>query len=175
MKLLNTAHASYRVKDLDRSLHFYCDLLGMKPLYTITYRQYVSHQRQALLESGEKADESFRKMLEDMEKRGDAVWITYLEITDHQYLELFSYEGEDQTITFVPGDFGHVGYLHLALEVEDIHAAYKELKNSDVVISTTPNMGVEKTWQFWIQDPDGNAIELMQYTEGSWQLTGGEH
>ena len=66
----------------------------------------------------------------------------------------------------------HLNYSHVALLVEDIHAAHAELVEKGVPIDTPPKLGLEGTWQMWSHDPDGNKIEFMQYTETSWQLTG---
>jgi hypothetical protein len=33
-------------------------------------------------------------------------------------------------------------------------------------------MGLDHALQMWIADPDGNTIELMEYTASSLQLTG---
>lgn len=62
--------------------------------------------------------------------------------------------------------------MHLALEVEDIQETYEELKCKDVKIKTAPSLGLENTWQLWVEDPDGNSIEFMQYEEDAWQLVG---
>ncbi len=32
-----------------------------------------------------------------------------------------------------------------------------------------PKPGLDQSWQVWIEDPDGNAIELHAYTPESWQ------
>ncbi len=30
-------------------------------------------------------------------------------------------------------------------------------------------MGSDHSWQAWLSDPDGNRVELHQYTPESWQ------
>jgi predicted enzyme related to lactoylglutathione lyase len=35
---------------------------------------------------------------------------------------------------------------------------------------TNMKMGIDHSRQAWITDPDGNAIELMEYTHASLQL-----
>jgi len=47
----------------------------------------------------------------------------------------------------------------------------KELKIKDVEV-TEISMGMDNSRQAWITDPDGNAIELMEYGPFSLQLTG---
>ena len=184
MQITNLAHASYRVSDREASLRFYRDILGLKEKFTIRYDEEVSFIEAGSGENSEeeheKTDpaqneenkEGMRAFLDSMRSQGSRVWITYLEVAPHQYVELFSSEGGEENITFDTDHFNHIGYLHLALEVDDIHSAYEEMKQKGVTLLSEPSMGIEHTWQFWILDPDGNAIELMQYTDQSWQLTG---
>ena len=164
MKILNTGHASYRVSDRERALHFYCDCLGLKKKFTISYAEILEYSKN--LPDGDPWKERMRSL-------GDEIWITYLEVAPHQYLELFHPEGCTERFHFPLSASDHIGYLHLALEVDDIHAAYEELKaKPEVKIISEPTMGIEGAWQFWLEDPDGNSIELMQYTDTAWQLLG---
>ena len=163
MNITNIGHPSFKVADREKSLHFYRDLLGLPVKFTITYSEIADFAETG----GNSMDPGSLRAF------GDKVWITYLEAAPHQYIELFDDGGATEKITHSLQEFDHIGYLHLALEVEDVHAAYEELKKSgEVKIINAPNMGIEHTWQFWIEDPDGNSIELMQYTDDSWQLTG---
>ena len=59
-------------------------------------------------------------------------------------------------------------YHHLCLEVDDLAATVEELREAGVE-ATEPSMGSDNTWQAWISDPDGNEIELHQYTPQSKQ------
>lgn len=165
MKITNIGHPSYRVSDRDKALHFYCDCLGLKKKFTISYEEFLAF---ANIPEGD-------PMRETMKGQEDQIWITYLEVAPHQYIELFHPEGAKEHFNWALDEFNHIGYLHLALEVEDIHAAYAELKAMpEVKIINEPNMGIEHAWQFWIEDPDGNSIELMQYEKDAWQLVGHE-
>ena len=165
MKITNIGHPSFRVSDRDKALEFYCGALGLKKKFTISYDEWIANM-------GLTEDDPFYKKLEPY--RGQ-IWITYVEVAPHQYIELFSPEGASEHFNWALSQFGHIGYLHLALEVEDIHAAYEELKDNPVVkIINKPNLGVDGAWQFWIEDPDGNSLELMQYEDFSWQNTGHE-
>ena len=151
MKITNIGHPSYRVSDRDKALHFYCDCLGLKKKFTISYDEFITFRQMP-------EDDPYRQMLEPLR---------------HQYIELFHPEGSTEKFNWSLQEFNHIGYLHLALEVEDIHAAYEELKAMpEVKIINAPNLGVENAWQFRIEDPDGNSIELMQYEKDAWQYTG---
>ena len=165
MNITNIGHPSYRVSDREKALHFYCDCLGLKKKFTISYAEIMEYSN---LPEGD----PWRQKMEEL---GDQIWITYLEVAPHQYIELFHPEGATEHFNWALDQFDHIGYLHLALEVDDIHAAYEELKAMpEVKIINEPNMGIEHAWQFWIEDPDGNSIELMQYEKDAWQIQGHE-
>ena len=59
-------------------------------------------------------------------------------------------------------------YAHLSIEVDDIQADTARLKNNGVAIGEI-SMGGDNTYQVWFADPEGNQIELHQYTPQSWQ------
>ena len=61
---------------------------------------------------------------------------------------------------------------YLALMVDDIFEARKELIEAGIEIDIEPNKGQSETWQMWIHDPDGNKFEIMQYTDLSLQHQG---
>ena len=93
-----------------------------------------------------------------LERDGEpSPWIVYIQVAPHQFLELF------------PGAQGHqpprgrsVGYNHFCLVVDDLHATLRELEARGLALTDTPKQGLDHNWQYWISDPDGNAIELMQ-------------
>lgn len=62
-------------------------------------------------------------------------------------------------------------YKHFCLEVIGLDEFCKELKSKEVGVSEI-SMGMDNSRQAWITDPDGNAIELMEYGPLSLQLTG---
>lgn len=91
-------------------------------------------------------------------------WIVYLQIAPNQFLELF------------PGGEGEVaprsraaGYNHFCLVVDDLESTLAGLKDKGVVIDGAPRQGMDTNWQYWVTDPDGNAIELMQIMPSSPQ------
>ena len=59
-------------------------------------------------------------------------------------------------------------YRHLCLEVDDLAATVAELRARGVQ-TTDAKLGGDNSWQAWITDPDGNRIELHQYTPQSKQ------
>jgi catechol 2,3-dioxygenase-like lactoylglutathione lyase family enzyme len=59
-------------------------------------------------------------------------------------------------------------FRHICLEVGDIHAAVAEIRRKGETIGD-PKLGADRSYQAWLSDPDGNRIELHQYTPASNQ------
>jgi len=59
-------------------------------------------------------------------------------------------------------------YQHLCLEVKDIEGTVKALRAKGVEV-TEAKLGTDGSWQAWLADPDGNRIELHEYTPTSKQ------
>jgi lactoylglutathione lyase len=97
--------------------------------------------------------EAFRLEREGM----PSPWIVYLQIAPGAFLELFPGAPE---VGPQPGD--SAGYNHFALKVDDMEATLRDLRERGLPISGGPDMGLDANWQYWITDPDGNRIELMQ-------------
>lgn len=84
----------------------------------------------------------------------------YLHIGGRSFIEMFqgSYQEPAQ------GSF-----RHFCLEVDDIEATAAELRARGVEV-TEIKLGKDNSYQCWLADPDGNRIELHQYTPNSQQL-----
>src|SRR5690348_1831557 len=128
-------HVAFRITDLEQSLDFYCQKLGLR--------------------------EAFR-----LERDGEpSPWIVYLQVAQEQFLELFPGAQGDN-----PPRGRSVGYNHLCLVVDDLQTTLRELEARGLALTGTPKQGVDHNWQYWISDPDGNAIELMQIMPTSPQM-----
>lgn len=92
------------------------------------------------------------------------VILVYLKIVDRQFIELFPGASGD----YVPPV--NAGFVHLCLEVDDIHDMYQAVKDNGLSPSPEPFIAIDNTWQFWLTDPDGNPIEFHQFTPESMQL-----
>jgi len=125
-------HLAFRVSDLERSLNFYCNILGLKE----AFRLYN--------DAGE-------------------LWIVYLKINRDNFIELFPHRGE------ISSDYEKASYQHLCLVVDDIGSTLKELSGRGLEIKGVPTQGKDGNYQYWITDPDGNRIELMQIMPNSLQ------
>jgi catechol 2,3-dioxygenase-like lactoylglutathione lyase family enzyme len=88
----------------------------------------------------------------------------YMEVSPGSYVEMF----EDPSM----GPLVNNGILHFCLETDDIDAAVARLTELGVPV-TPKKLGVDNSWQAWLEDPDGNKIEIHQYTPASTQFTGG--
>jgi catechol 2,3-dioxygenase-like lactoylglutathione lyase family enzyme len=60
-------------------------------------------------------------------------------------------------------------YQHFCLEVEGIETLRETLTSRGVAV-TAIAVGMDGSKQCWIKDPDGNSIELMEYTPQSLQI-----
>jgi lactoylglutathione lyase len=59
-------------------------------------------------------------------------------------------------------------FRHLCFEVEEIESYRDQLLQKGVAVSAV-KVGMDNSKQAWIKDPDGNDIELMEYTKTSFQ------
>ncbi len=60
-------------------------------------------------------------------------------------------------------------FRHLCFEVTGLDALRAELRAKGLEV-TEPTVGMDGSRQAWTADPDGNPIELMEYTAASAQL-----
>lgn len=166
MKIKTISHLGFYVKDMERSLKFYCEGLGMKKKFSMNYGHMAAH----LLEENRKKkfqDTSAAAFIQLCQERSEEPWFTYLEIASDQFLELF-YVYDDMEDGVCRNN--RIGYNHLSLEVEDIQKAVEELQKKGIMPKSPINLGPDHTYQCWFEDPDGNQIELMEYTEKSLQV-----
>lgn len=150
-----------QVKDAINMKHFYCKGLGLNTVYTLTYDDL----RKFLEQSGQ-ADE---KTLMGLRMMGDQPWIDYIETAPHQYIELFYISG--QTLNEDRDLQDAYGYQHICLEVLDINAAWSAVTANGLKPDTPIRQGADGAYQFWLVDPDGNRLELMEYVPGAKQLS----
>ncbi len=104
-----------------------------------------------------------------LEREGEpSPWIVYIQVAPNQFIELFpGTQGKN------PPHSRSTGYNHFCLVVDDMHATLRGLEERGLVITDSPKQGVDQNWQYWITDPDGNAIELMQIVQESPQSAAG--
>jgi catechol 2,3-dioxygenase-like lactoylglutathione lyase family enzyme len=166
MDIKNLGHIGFNVSDWDAAIKFYCEGLGFKRIYTVTfadlYRQMLSD-----MEAGTAAFDVNEAVLNTFRGMGDTPWHSYLQIVPGQCLELF-YNYNDKPLA---GDLsGKCCYSHCAIIVDDLEKAWEELEEKGIKADTQIQIGPDFTKQFWLSDPDGNKLELMEYTDKSFQM-----
>ena len=120
-------HTMLRVGDLDRSLRFYTEVLGMKLLRRKDYPE----GRFTLAFVG----------------YGDEAGNTVIELTHNWDTDAY--------------DIG-TGYGHIALEVDDVYQATKEIKQrGGKILREAGPMNAGTTIISFVEDPDGYPIELI--------------
>jgi len=123
------AHVCFTVRDLDASLVFYRDKLGLTPAFDFVNDQGV--------------------------RTG-----AYLHVGGRSFIELFNGQLESPA--------PRQSFRHFCLEVEDFDGTVQQLRSRGVDVANV-KLGTDRSWQAWIQDPDGNRIELHGYTAESRQ------
>ncbi|RYE39267.1 MAG: VOC family protein [Hyphomicrobiales bacterium] len=106
----------------------------------------------------------FPEMLR-LHKDDGSVWLVYLRVTDTQYLEVFPGAENDRA----PG-WNANGMNHMCLTVDDIDSVLAQLAASGIELLLPLKTAIDGNRQAWLEDPDGNRIELMEMAEDSLQL-----
>lgn len=103
--------------------------------------------------------ESFRLLHDD-----GSLMLIYLHIAGDRFIEIFpngpSPEERPEKQSF----------MHICLAVDGIEAFVEEIRGKGIDIDIEPKMGLDFNTQAWITDPDGNKIELMEYSPKSPQV-----
>lgn len=154
-------HIAFYTDKMEEMLDFYVNKLNGKLKILSTYRVYLN-----LSESEDITREELRKTAL---KNPDKVFNAYIEIAPGQFIELFPSTENQKSHT---GFNEYKGYSHFAVLCDDINQTYDQLVSKGIIPQTKPSKGPSETWQFWLQDPDGNEFEVMQYTENSYQIKG---
>ncbi|MGQ7847421.1 lactoylglutathione lyase [Granulosicoccus sp. 3-233] len=127
-------HTMVRVQDVDASLHFYCELLGMKETRRI---------------DNEKGRFTLIFLAADADEAGAAE-------SQSPLLEL-TYNWPEEGKSAEPYDDGR-NFGHLAYRVEDIYATCQKLMDGGVTINRPPRDG----HMAFVRSPDGISLELLQ-------------
>ena len=152
MKAKGVSHIAVCVADLERSLHFYRDLLGL------TVRLHTTQQMAR--RPGAESAEMYQRPRESRTVAN--VWFDDPETTQ-PFLVLTSHPGSQ-----VEGDpikLDQIGISHISFEVEDVRAYAEELMAKGVPLAGTlddftGDQGVMRT--FFVYDPDGILVQFDQ-------------
>jgi lactoylglutathione lyase len=105
----------------------------------------------------------FSEMLR-LKKDDGSVWLVYLRITDAQYLEVFPGAENDRA----PG-WNANGLNHVCLTVDDLDEVLTDVAAAGLKLLLPLKTAVDGNRQAWLEDPDGNRIELMEMAPASLQ------
>jgi len=96
-----------------------------------------------------------------LEKEGQpSPWIVYIQVAPGSFIELFP-DPQDAPGA-LPARDPRASYKHVCLLVDELPATLRELAQRGLEVSGSPVRGMDTNLQYWINDPDGNPIELMQ-------------
>lgn len=143
MVIRQLAHLCFYTNQLDAMVAFYRDQLGFSVPFTM------------------KNDDGFQ-------------FGYYFDLGNATFLEVFDQKG---AVKQWGGDLtprtpnNGVRFGHFCLEVIGLEETCAELATRGVKILRAPSTGMDHSRQAWLEDPDGNSIELMEYTGKSLQFT----
>ena len=158
-------HVTFACRKYQEMKDFYTKVLGMEIAFVLPYIQkYIdSYGAEGFDTSGMRP--------------GDE-WITYIRLAPRQFIELYNAPYTEDNNT------QDEGFAHFCLEVEDIVEAAKDLEGKGCLLYDGPSWkgkpykdgypehpvpGQDGSFNFFLLDPEGNQVELMQYTENSLQ------
>ena len=142
-------HVGLTVSDMERSVSFYRDILGLKYLGEI-------------LMEGSETDAMFGR-------KNSRARVAYLNGSDEPGMppvELIQFTDSD--VRTVPSDLFRSSISELCFYTDDIDRTYKTLKGKNVECISAPQDfdftegGFGKSRAFYFKDPDGIILEMMQ-------------
>ena len=141
-------HVGITVSDLDRSLHFYRDVLGMKLLARSTLKD---------------AGNADLLGVDDLE-----LTIADLDPGDGRVVELLQYSAPSgKRVAYRSWDSAS---MHLALTVDDLDALRSRLQEAGIEIISRRPLTISDPGTSWdgvrclyVRDPDGAVLELVQH------------
>ena len=141
--IIGIHHTALSIKDMDRSLAFYRDLLGLEVVFDTSWEK-----------GSEIADKILR--VKDTSARQAMLKV------GNAYLELFEFHSPDIAPMAEDRPVVDRGITHIALDVKDVDAEYERLSKAGMIFHCEPvNLGktVRTTYAC---DPDGNVLELQE-------------
>jgi glyoxylase I family protein len=146
--LKRLAHLCLKTSRLEEMAAFYRDGLGA----TVKFR-YLAKDGSAL---------GYYVALGEM---------SFIEIFDHAHAHRRSGSAKPYEDLQELADPWLARFNHFCFQVEEMDAYVAEIEKRGVTV-TGRKVGNDRSKQAWVKDPDGNLIELQEYTAESRQITG---
>jgi catechol 2,3-dioxygenase-like lactoylglutathione lyase family enzyme len=165
MLLMPYMHLGFNCKNLDESVEFYKKFFGCKEKFSLFYGDMIPNNK----EHQSNLEPEFLKFLQ---VHKDIRWIVYLEWNNGVFIELFN--EISAKIPHIPQQSRDLNYTHFSMLTDDIEEFYQQFleKGGREYVDLSPRPNVDRTYAFWFHDPDGNKVEVIQYTEYSMQIIG---
>ena len=142
LSVVQLEHAGLSVSDLDRSIAFYCDVIGFE-----------------LVRIVEPFDDDRLGKLTEIP--GAKARIAHLWLGKNM-LELFEFT-EPRGRALSDGDtMANQGFQHIGFRTADTRGDYERLKAQGVEFTTEPIEFREGVWIVYFKGPDGEMLELRQ-------------
>lgn len=112
-----------------------------------------------------------------LERKNDpSHWLIYIQVAPGHFIELLPSLGTQEKEN---SSERVVGFNHFCLLVDDLQATLHTFEARGLELTDTPYFGLDRNWQYLLQDPDGNTIELLQISpespqaaaDASWSTT----
>jgi len=134
-------HAGIIVSELDKMLHFYKDILGMKI-------------KEETAEAGKYIDTLF-------DLKGVKVKIVKISTENDNLIELLWFESHPEKPS--RKNIPDIGYSHISFTVKDINYEYDRLKKLGIEFNCAPQASKDgRTKVLYCRDPECNFIELVE-------------
>lgn len=158
-------HMGFNCKYFEKTAQFYKEILGCKEKFTLYYGDLIPKTEERLATVSE-------EQVKEWEAHKNEKWFVYLEWIDGYFIELFNEYTAHVENKIAPKL--NYGYTHFAFCVDDIQEFYEELlkKGAGSYIDLIPEKSIDGNYVMWLHDPEGNRMEVLQYTEHSRQLGG---
>lgn len=141
--ITNYRHTGLVVKNLKRSVKFYCKLLNFKII-------------QNILEEGE----YFNKLIGEKNLRANVV---KAKLPDNIVLELLQFKNIKLKPVIKPRRYSPIGTIHMCFTVKNIGKVYKRLKKNKVKFFSPPLSSIyDPVKTCFCYDPDFNLVQLVE-------------
>ena len=146
MEIKSVSHIGICVSDSDRSLNFYCDILGFKKLFNTTLNDELTAKINQLT--------NLELEVSMIEKDGFII-------------ELLCFRKPDFTNSPLPHPMNTTGFTHISMKVDNVkdYIQYLEDKNVEVLKESHTVHTLLKIELVFFLDPDGNRLEITETIE----------